>query len=66
VHPVSVGRDAAAEALVMGGLLTATRKDYQGAAAGDAFGLGPGEDRDVLIYQGHIDYYYDSFTGEKD
>jgi hypothetical protein len=37
----------------VGGLLTATGNDDQGSAAGDAFGLGPGEDRDVLIYQGH-------------
>jgi hypothetical protein len=35
------------------GLLTATRDDDERATSGDAFGLGPGDDGDVLIEQSH-------------
>jgi hypothetical protein len=53
VHAIPVSGHASAEPLVVRGLLTATRDDDERAAGGDAFGLGPGDDRDVLIYQSH-------------
>jgi hypothetical protein len=44
VNAIPVGRDPAAEALVVGGLLTAAGDEDEGA-----FGLGPGAHRDMLI-----------------
>ena len=49
MHAIPVSGDAAAEPLVVRGLLTAARDDDERAADGDTFGLGPGDDGDVLI-----------------
>jgi hypothetical protein len=53
VDAIPVSGHAAAEPLVVRGLLTAARDDQERAAGSDTFGLGPGEDGDVLIYQSH-------------
>ena len=56
VHAVSVGGDAPPEALVVSWLLTAAGDDDERAAHGDALGLGPGQDRGLLIGQAHSEF----------